>query len=470
MRLLYLCSLLLLTLAWSQEQERYVFHPSTTTRPNFLITSLASPITNRPFNGQLTQLLEPGLPEAPVSTTTQIPLLPIAPFLPSSPGSRPQGTAETTTQESQTPQPFLPSVTINTPIAPPKENLLACHLRSCSQEISGRNLPYARALEIVQQEEYLDVADLEIIRRKIFRYVRHRYRRQTGPGCTALCVTNVLPIGTTCASCTNNCLKYPGCCGCCSFVCTVTTATTTTTTTTTAAGTQQASATLLPVLPMNPLSAVMAGALFWVLGLVMAASPQGLTGGIQGAQNQGQGQTQAQLQFQTPAQFQNGQPPDVNNGAFLGEDTQSLGHIRGQPQIQQQFLSQNGQSSVNFPGQAAQGQGQPQLQFPAQGQFQNGQSPVNNVAFPSQRFGGGLPIASTDLAAEALSLVPDGLQAVAIFPPFATPRTTDGVVAVIFRENDARRVKRDLDTTSSWSSAIRETFRGFFSFFIRFVN
>ena len=40
-----------------------------------------------------------------------------------------------------------------------------CFVRQCDQLITGRNLLYARALEIIQNEEYLSVADLDIIRR-----------------------------------------------------------------------------------------------------------------------------------------------------------------------------------------------------------------------------------------------------------------------------------------------------------------
>ena len=38
--------------------------------------------------------------------------------------------------------------------------------QSCDQTISGRNLQYSRALEIVQNEEYLSEADLDIIKRR----------------------------------------------------------------------------------------------------------------------------------------------------------------------------------------------------------------------------------------------------------------------------------------------------------------
>ena len=40
-----------------------------------------------------------------------------------------------------------------------------CYIRSCDQAITGRNLDYDRALQIVQKEEYLAAADLSVIRR-----------------------------------------------------------------------------------------------------------------------------------------------------------------------------------------------------------------------------------------------------------------------------------------------------------------
>ena len=52
---------------------------------------------------------------------------------------------------------------------PPTPNA-ECYIRQCDQIITGRNLLYSRALEIVQNEEYLSEADLDLIRR--------RYKRQ----------------------------------------------------------------------------------------------------------------------------------------------------------------------------------------------------------------------------------------------------------------------------------------------------
>ena len=43
---------------------------------------------------------------------------------------------------------------------------LACHIRFCEQTIVGRSLEYDRALQIIQDEEYLSAADLNIVRQK----------------------------------------------------------------------------------------------------------------------------------------------------------------------------------------------------------------------------------------------------------------------------------------------------------------
>ncbi len=51
-------------------------------------------------------------------------------------------------------------------VAATGSGLLSCHERVCDQTITGRNLTYARALEIVQQEIYLTAADLSILKRK----------------------------------------------------------------------------------------------------------------------------------------------------------------------------------------------------------------------------------------------------------------------------------------------------------------
>ena len=53
------------------------------------------------------------------------------------------------------------------PVALPAESRQQqCYIRSCDQAITGRNLEYNRALQIVQKEEYLSAADLSVIRRR----------------------------------------------------------------------------------------------------------------------------------------------------------------------------------------------------------------------------------------------------------------------------------------------------------------
>ena len=63
-----------------------------------------------------------------------------------------------------------------------------CFVRTCNQVISGRNLRYGRVLEIVQNEEYLDAADLDQIRRRALSSIpdyqfqlRTKVKRQTAP-------------------------------------------------------------------------------------------------------------------------------------------------------------------------------------------------------------------------------------------------------------------------------------------------
>ena len=50
--------------------------------------------------------------------------------------------------------------------------LTSAQCRKCDQTITGRNFMYSRALDIIQNEEYLDQSDFDEIRLK-------RIRRQT---------------------------------------------------------------------------------------------------------------------------------------------------------------------------------------------------------------------------------------------------------------------------------------------------
>ena len=54
-----------------------------------------------------------------------------------------------------------PSYGAQVPVAEP-----TCLLRSCDQYITGRDLTYQRALEIVENEEYLVAVDTDLIRRR----------------------------------------------------------------------------------------------------------------------------------------------------------------------------------------------------------------------------------------------------------------------------------------------------------------
>ena len=50
-----------------------------------------------------------------------------------------------------------------------------CLFRSCSQTITGRRLTYSRALQIIQTEEYLNEADLDVIRRSDDHWNEYNY-------------------------------------------------------------------------------------------------------------------------------------------------------------------------------------------------------------------------------------------------------------------------------------------------------
>ncbi len=60
----------------------------------------------------------------------------------------------------------------NSSRSPSKEDSLQdrqdsnCYVQTCDQTITGRQLAYQRALDIVQGEEYLEAADTDIIRRQ----------------------------------------------------------------------------------------------------------------------------------------------------------------------------------------------------------------------------------------------------------------------------------------------------------------
>ncbi len=53
-----------------------------------------------------------------------------------------------------------------------------CYVQTCDQTITGRQLAYNRALDIVQNEEYLEAADTDLIRRQ-FNVVHKRHKQQS---------------------------------------------------------------------------------------------------------------------------------------------------------------------------------------------------------------------------------------------------------------------------------------------------
>ena len=50
--------------------------------------------------------------------------------------------------------------------------------RRCDQIISGRNLAYSRALEIIQEEEYLDEEEFDEIRYKRYLRVKNEFSKK----------------------------------------------------------------------------------------------------------------------------------------------------------------------------------------------------------------------------------------------------------------------------------------------------
>ena len=85
------------------------------------------------------------------------------------------------------------------------------------------------------------------------------------------------------------------------------------------------------------------------------------------------------------------------------------------------------------------------LMMPAPPAIGAGGAPPGSPA-PGSVGGGGSPnVVANPVAASAVALVPAGLTAVAVFPPFETPRTLPAI-AVIFSEESTRR-KRETHTS-----------------------
>ncbi len=102
------------------------------------------------------------------------------------------------------------------------------------------------------------------------------------------------------------------------------------------------------------------------------------------------------------------------------------------------------------------------LAFPSLPLVNNFNIPPGNP-LPGTLGGGALPATASP---ELLALVPAGLTAVSVFPPFATPRTVEAE-AVIFRESNVnRRVKRQT-AVKSIKHAVERYIRGFTARFMK---
>ena len=143
------------------------------TRPQATATITSQPIfitttTTNPFILPTATLQPPVI----VPTTTIIPPINIVP-----PVIVPDNNA---LDVPQVVPPDIPIVTVApapvptpAPTVAPVPDQSNCNVQTCDQTVTGRQLPYGRALQIVQEEQYLEEVDLDIIRRR-------RVKRQVG--------------------------------------------------------------------------------------------------------------------------------------------------------------------------------------------------------------------------------------------------------------------------------------------------
>ena len=81
----------------------------------------------------------------------------------------------------------------------------SCHVRKCDQQVTGRGLSYQRSLEVVQNEEYLTEADLDVLRRRKRREIgqgrdfKIKLDVRTNEGCISFKKRNVTRKFTTCS-------------------------------------------------------------------------------------------------------------------------------------------------------------------------------------------------------------------------------------------------------------------------------
>ena len=55
---------------------------------------------------------------------------------------------------------------------------MSCYRQTCTQIVTGRNLKYLRALQIVQNEEYMRATDLKNIIRNLYEGVMRDYAKE----------------------------------------------------------------------------------------------------------------------------------------------------------------------------------------------------------------------------------------------------------------------------------------------------
>ena len=55
---------------------------------------------------------------------------------------------------------------------------MSCYRQTCTQIVTGRNLKYLRALQIVQNEEYMRATDLKNIIRNLYEGVMRDYTKE----------------------------------------------------------------------------------------------------------------------------------------------------------------------------------------------------------------------------------------------------------------------------------------------------
>ena len=222
--------------------------------------------------------------------------------------------------------------------------IASCYVRSCDQLISGRFLTYERALEIIQNEEYLTEADLSVIRRLKKRKKRNEEDKFRNP---LVYIAEVIMSGRQ--SSNSTCTTFAS-----------------------------------RISDLDDLS----------------------------------------YRQSVICPDENDSPPSTLLDLFSFNSSVASPAVMGAVVIGGILAAGIGITALGGVGAGA------------------GVGGSGGIPQPGSAQGGGLPVASSPLAIEALALVPLGLEAVAVFPPYAGPRSVDAV-SVIFRENSANnRFKR----------------------------